>query len=279
MPAHTTTRVKTSIEELQDLVAFGASKLSGHVFPFDKHRTRKGLVFQYMGVTQGLVEPIADLCNDRKTTAATMLVRSLFEVYVTVIYLFCGPGHQNVVRGMRKTYLEKVKSTKKWDTFLEGNPHLRKGFDIAALMKVVPKWEKYQKRTEKIFLKRYNHSSYSWPNFADMVKEIDDWNNVHHFSKTHHNNLTWTHLTVYSYWSRFVHMDFEALNALMKPVSGGFELMINGDPDDAEKLCISAYGFYFKILDIFSNQFGTPSRAELRPYRDTLKAFARAAGT
>lgn len=262
------------LSDLQELVTFGESKLGSHTFSLSEHRTRKVLVFQYTGAAHGLMQPFIDLCTAKRTSGATILIRSLFEVYVRLIFIFCEKGQQNVVKGIRESFRKKAQSTKDWDKFLHDNPNLGKGFDIARLMKEVPNWEKYQKKAEKIFNQRYGHSDYKWPSLNKMVEQIDNWNNLHHPAKRHKNNLTWTYLTVYGLWSQLVHLDFDGLNSLMKPASGGgFEFMFEGHPEDVDKLCISAYAFYFKILDIFSNQFGTPTRSDLKQYRDVMKSY------
>lgn len=267
-----------ALEELRRLVDFATEKLSGYDFHIGKHKTRKGFLFQYMGAAHGLVRSVLNLLSSdqQETHAATILVRTLFEINVRVVYLFCSQGQQNVLKVARESYNNKIKTINKWETFLNANPHFKKGFSIDDMVAEVPSWQKIKTKIEKLFVKRYAHTSYDLPpNFHKVVEEVDAWNNYRQPNRKNKNSLTWNYLTVYRHLSQIVHLDIDGLNRYVNKTTGGYELMIYGDPDDMERLAITAYAFYFNVLDIFSRQFGTPTREELKPFRVVLKKFSK----
>ncbi len=266
------------VDTLNELICFAERKLSDYHFELSKHQTRKGLVFQYMGAAHGLMRPILNLLQDERsqTHAATILVRTLFEINVRLIYLFCSKGHQNVIKGFRESFRKKISSTKEWEMFITNNQQFADTLDIKLLTAEIPNWTKFQVRIEKIFTKRYGHENYNWPRtLKDMVREIDNWNSQLKPNRRNKNDLMWSYLTIYGYWSQIVHLDLDGLNRYMNKTTGGYELMIHGDPDDVDRLAITAFLHYLHILDIFSLQFGIPTREELKPLKEKMKLFTK----
>lgn len=273
----TTSVGQERVKDLENLFLFAESKIiNNYSFQLGKHRARKGFVFQYTGAAHGLVRSILELLKTTQTNSATILLRTIFEVYVRLVYLFCAKGQQNVLKGAIESFRGKINGTKNLEKFLNDNPHFKGVIDVPALIHMIPEWEKYKKRAENMFAKRYGTNNYEMPKtLKGIVKEIDEWNNITHPSKNNKNNLMWNYLTVYWLWSLNVHLDMDGLNSYMENGSNGWQFLIEGHPDEVEKIAVTTYALYFNILKIFSDQFGVPTITELKPYKERLKSSVK----
>lgn len=259
------------LKELEELLEFGFTKISGIEVHLLKMRLKKGLVYFMTGAVHSYSDAILRLIREGKTAAANVILRSLIESYINLNYILLGRSELNALRFIIEDSVNRRKLGKDIKSFLEKNPSFETS--MGRVMDDPKAWDRFIKeRQDEIDFVKRKRKLKRLRNLPDLKQRAIEVDKV--VGKP---TLEWWYLTIYWLFSHYSHLKARGLNAFLvkRRDASGYLFNLNGNLEDIEKIVVTTYAIYISFLMEMSKRFGVPTAVELKPYKQIFKSYSR----
>lgn len=257
------------VQELAEVLDFGHGELSKTNFTMDKIKTRNRIMLAMFVAAHNYTESIYVLAKEARTHGCDVLLRALFENWINAKYIFCSTNYEKPARFILNGEYELLNTLQQLKKYRNDYP-LRDTSQAAITDKWLNDTIKKLERNITILGQKYPNIKRSG-SVRTRSKAVDDYN----YAKGRKvvQPLEWNYLLIYKHLCETSHLTVRGLNSFIEKTTTGYNVQLSGDANEVEKVVVSAHAWYLDTLNMFSQQFGIPTRKDIKPYLDKLKSY------
>lgn len=260
------------LKKNREALTYGYSVMKRVTLNMTKMRFKKQLLYLHMGAIQSFSEAILRLVESRPIydKAAEVLMRTIIELYINLSFIYAGRTQQNAFIFLVDSNQDRIDFAQKHQGFWKKYPKWKLAFGDKILQQ--DDWNKFINEKEKELKNLSKKYKYKLPKKIPNIREraiIFDNYLIKIGQMKEHKSMEKNYVLFYKYFSQIAHLTISGLDRFVTTNKDGSMLMVvDGKPEDIERIVVVTHQWYLGLLKFFSKQFDVYNKKEF----DSLNA-------
>jgi|GEM_PF-5735307 len=261
-----TDQEKEILGYLDDILKFGDKIFNDYLFDTDEENYKKKFIAFHFGAIHNYSEAIYILCKNKKPQAATVLLRSIFEGFVNMVYFV----NTNSNRKIAKYAIE------------DAEKRLRVLNELKTFVAKYPKWKnKYSMTNENeldrliIFIKK-NIQALKLGNKSHLKTKIETKliEKAKAYDKKIRKDGDWelNYILFYKFSSTLAHLSLSGIENFLQEGGTRFD---TGGSRGVQPVLVTVFGFYVAMLNYVRNRNYIPNKIKLTKYNKYINKLQK----
>lgn len=259
-----TKKEKEALVYLKEVLKFGDKIFHDHLFEVDKGNYKRQFIAFHFGAIHNYSEAIYTLCADSRPHAATVILRSIFEGFLNMIYFVNTNSNLKIAKYAIEDAEDRLKVLKQFKNFVDKYPKWEDKYsmtDIANLDRLIIITENNLNA-----LKRGNKLYKS----TKIKRKLRDKAEAYDRKINKDGEWEYNYLLFYKFSSSYAHL---SLSGMENFVHEGVENSIFdiGRAKNVMSVLATTFGFYVTMLNYVRNRGYLPKEIKLTKFNKQLK--------
>lgn len=250
--------------QFRELLEFGAKIFENHLkIDTNSRDFKKNFISFYFGAIHNYSESIYVLCKDSRPHAATVILRSVLEAFINVIYLMNTNSNLKIAKFAISDFEERIKVLKQFKVFVakfpkwEGKDNLTTTKDLDNMIAFN---QKHKEGIEKG--NRFYKST-------KILKDLRARAEAYDKKTKKEGNWEFNYLLVYKYFSNFTHLSISGIEGFFNKEDGDehFDL---GQSKGVESHLAMCFGIYLALLSNIKKRGYVPKITSLKLFNQQI---------
>src|SRR5680860_245449 len=242
MNSFITIQEKEYLKELKDILKLGKSLFKNSQIGAYSKSYKKNFIFFTFVVIHNYSEAIYILCKNSRPHASYVLLRSIFEAYVNMLYFTNTNSNLPLAKYVILDFKERIKTLNNFKEFIKKYPSWKDKYEITNLSNLDNLISKQNKNIEAV---KKGNKFYRTTKIEKLLRERAK---AYDQKTRNKGELEFNYILIYKYFSLFTHLTPTGIEHFLKKERGKTKYEIS-QAKDVEPIIATTFGFYKRLLD------------------------------
>jgi len=257
------------LEQLRILLEFGSEIFIKYLqTSIGDGNYKKSFISFYFGAIHNYTESIYILCKNSRPHSATVLMRSVFEAFINVLYLTNTNSNLKIAKYTISDFEERIKVINQFKRFVAKYPDWENKYQMTNLKNLDSLIDRNKKHKEAI--ERGNKFYKTTTIESDLRKRAEA------YDKKVKGNGVWefNYILIYKYFSTYTHLTVTGIENFVKQEDDK-TLFDIGQSEGVKEHLITTYSIYIALLYNIKKRKFIPGNIDLNKFIRQLKQMQK----